>query len=185
MATKTRGAPRSAPKELDAIALLVADHRKVHALFDRYNQSDDDGEKGEICQQVCAMLTVHAAIEEEIFYPAARDALDDSDLLDTAEAEHDVARSLIEQLQEDDLRLNKRDATFGALSECVDLHTEEEESELFAQVRKSSLDLYELADEMRSRKKELEDELGLADEGDEGDEEEVIDMHFSRMARAR
>ena len=182
MATKTRGAPKSA-KELDAIALLIADHRKVHALFDRYKQSDDDGEKGEICQQVCAMLTVHAAIEEEIFYPAARDALDDGDLLDTAEAEHNVARSLIEQLQEDDLRPNRRDATFDALSECVDLHIEEEESELFAQVRKSGLDLHQLADEMRSRKKELEDELGLA--GEDEEEEEALDLRFSRMARAR
>ncbi len=155
----------------EPIAMLIEDHKKVKKLFEQYRKSEDDADKDAISEKVCAMLTVHTTLEEELFYPAARDALEEGDLVDEAEVEHDVAKSLIEQLRAGDFSdSDKRDATFEVLSEYVGHHVDEEESELFKQVRKADMDFETLAEEMRARKEELEAEHGLADE-EEVDEE--------------
>jgi len=101
------------------------------------------------------MLTVHAAIEEEIFYPAVRDALDDSKLLDEAEVEHQAAKDLIEQIQDSDPSDPLYDARVNVLGEYVNHHVQEEEGELFPQVRDAELDLDSLGAEMSARQEEL------------------------------
>ena len=79
---------------VDAVQLLTSDHEEVKALFKEYqglvDQEKGDEEKEALARQICLMLTVHATTEEEIFYPAARQALEDEDLLDEAEVEHAV-----------------------------------------------------------------------------------------------
>lgn len=169
----TRGA-RGGP---DAIALLKADHAAVKELFKEYNQlCEGDGEetdKGEVATRICQELTVHATIEEEIFYPALREALDDQDLLDEAEVEHASAKDLIAQLEQMEPGDNLYDAKVIVLGEYIDHHVKEEEGEMFPKAKKSGVDLTALGAEMATRQQELKSELGLAedDEADEDDEE--------------
>src|ERR1700741_4829381 len=89
-------------KPQDAIKLLTADHREVEALFKKFEGAKNDAEKSDIVAQICEALSAHADIEEEIFYPAARDALTEKgeDLLDEAEVEHASIKSLVAQLEE-------------------------------------------------------------------------------------
>src|SRR5258707_456872 len=103
--SKTRSASKTQAKQQDAIKLLMADHDEVEALFKQFQKLKNDGaQKADIVEQICKALTVHAEIEEEIFYPAAREALaeKDDDLLDEAEVEHASIKSLVEQLQDAD-----------------------------------------------------------------------------------
>jgi len=109
---------------------------------------------------------VHATIEEEIFYPAARDAIDEQDLLDEAEVEHASAKDLIAQIQDMDADEELYDAKVKVLGEYVNHHVQEEENELFPQCKSAGLDLKALGVELASRKQELLTELG-ADEGAE------------------
>ena len=150
---------------LDAINLLIADHREVKALFRAYDQlvqtDGDDDEKQELALQICTMLTVHATVEEELFYPAAREVLgEDEDLVDEAEVEHASALDLIEQIEQsspgDDSLF---DAKVKVLGEYIDHHVKEEEGEMFPKVRKSDLDIDSLGEEMAERKEELLAEL--------------------------
>jgi len=101
------------------------------------------------------MLTVHATIEEEIFYPAARDAIDDESLLNEAEVEHQSAKDLIAQIQASDPSDPLYDAQVKVLGEYVNHHVEEEEGELFPRVKEADLDLDELGAEMSARQEEL------------------------------
>ena len=99
-ASKTaRKTARTAAKPADAIKLLKDDHAEVKKWFKQYESLEDDGEKQALADQICLALTVHAQIEEEIFYPAAREAIDDDDLLDEAEVEHASAKQLIAEIQ--------------------------------------------------------------------------------------
>jgi len=154
--TKGRSASRESN---DAISLLTQDHRNVEGLFKQFEGLDDDDEnKVELVRTICAELTVHATIEEEIFYPAAREALgeDGKDVLDEAEVEHAGAKDLIAQLEEaapgDDLY----DAKVTVLAEYIRHHVKEEEGELFPKLKGSDLDLDALGEEMRARKEELQ-----------------------------
>jgi hemerythrin superfamily protein len=146
--------------QTDAISLLTNDHAEVNELFEQYKAlAEDEGsmttEKQSLAEEICTMLTVHAAIEEEIFYPAVRDALDDSKLLDEAEVEHQAAKDLIEQIQDSDPGDPLYDARVNVLGEYVNHHVQEEEGELFPQVRDAELDLDELGAEMSARQEEL------------------------------
>ena len=107
--TKSASAPakKSAKSSSqDAIKLLTADHNEVKALFKEYEQLVEaeaaDDEKQNIALTICQMLTVHAQIEEEIFYPAAREVLDEQDLVDEADIEHASAKDLIAQIESSD-----------------------------------------------------------------------------------
>jgi len=151
--------------QADAIALLKADHKKVAALFKAYESAKKNKDmKSEIAEQICEELTIHAAIEEEIFYPAARNALNGNDagLLDKAVVEHGSIKGLLAEIQEaldSDAVDEKTDAKVIVLNEYVTHHVKEEEGELFPKVKKSDLDLEEIGASLRARKEELEDAL--------------------------
>lgn len=156
-------APRKQP---DAIQMLTTDHREVEKLFDQYSalaesEDADDTQKTELAQQICAMLQVHTSLEEELFYPAAREAIDEQDLLDEAEVEHASAKDLIALIMGSSPDEALYDARVQVLAEYVKHHVKEEEKELFPKVRKGGVDLAGLAAEMADRKQTLMAELGL------------------------
>jgi hemerythrin-like domain-containing protein len=128
-------------------------------MFETYRQlvdeNADDEQRGELARKICSMLTVHAEIEEEIFYPAMRDSVDDELTLDEAEVEHASAKELIEQLEGMDPGDALYDAKVIVLGEYVDHHVQEEENEIFPQAEKSGIDLDDLGAELASRKREL------------------------------
>jgi hemerythrin superfamily protein len=147
----------AAQKKTDAIALLSADHKEVDALFKEYEKlckaDADDGEKGLLAAQICAMLTVHATIEEELFYPAARAALEDDgqDLLDEAVVEHASAKDLIAQIEDANPGDELFDAKVQVLGEYIRHHVKEEETELFPKVKKAKADLVALGAALAAR----------------------------------
>ena len=146
----------------NAIAILSTDHREVEQLFKDYQALGDkanaktNNKKKEIADQICTALTTHATIEEEIFYPAMREASKDADdLMNEAEVEHASARDLILQIQEMDPEDELYDAKVKVLAELVEHHVKEEEKEMFPKAKKSGLDLDALAEEMNGRRDEI------------------------------
>ena len=157
MATRT---PDTSSTDRDAITLLTDDHEEVRQLFEQYQEfaedaAADDEAKRTLAEEICTMLTVHATIEEEIFYPAARDALDDDSLLNEAEVEHQAAKDLIEQIQNSDPGDPLYDAQVKVLGEYVNHHVEEEEGQLFPLVQQTDIDLDALGAELSARQEEL------------------------------
>jgi hemerythrin superfamily protein len=144
---------RAAPR--DAIALLRADHQLVQELFDKFEKTRAEDRKAALAEQICNELTVHAQIEEEIFYPAAREAIRDEDLIHEATVEHQSAKDLIAQIEASDPSDELFDAKVKVLGEYVKHHVKEEQNELFPQVRKTKLDLKELGERLMTRKQEL------------------------------
>ena len=136
---------------MDAISLLKQDHREVSALFKKFESAKSG--KGAIAAEVCKLLTVHAQVEEELFYPAAREALDDNeegeDLLDEAEVEHASAKELIAQIQASEEDEDLFEAKVKVLGEYIEHHVKEEENELFPKVSKTDLDLEALGENCR------------------------------------
>jgi len=161
-AAKKPAATASAAKT-DATILLERDHNDVKKLFKQYEKLADDEADGEerqaLAQQICTMLTVHATIEEEIFYPAAREAEVEEDLLDEAEVEHASAKDLIAQLRDMEADAPLYDAKVKVLGEYIDHHVGEEEKELFPKCRKSAMDLRDLGVRIAARKQELMGEM--------------------------
>jgi len=150
----------------DAISLLKADHREAEDLFAQYErakEADKTEEKYEIARKVCAALLIHMQVEESIFYPAARAALDEEgdDLLNEAEVEHNGAKDLIKQLGETQADDPMFDAKVKVLSEQIEHHVEEEETELFPKLKKTSLDLDDLGKKMAVAKEDLQERLGV------------------------
>ena len=149
--------------EEDAVSLLTSDHAEVRQMFEEYRQLLDDNagddRRGELAGQICSALTVHAEIEEDVFYPALRERLDDELLLDQAEVEHASVRDLVEQIES----MEPDDALFDAkvlvLAEYVEHHVEEEENEIFPQAEQSGIDLDQLGAELAERRRELMAEL--------------------------
>lgn len=153
----------------NAIALLKADHKKVKGLFEEYKKlCDADGsydEKGEVAAQICKELTIHAQAEEDIFYPALRDAGVEEFVMDEADVEHAGAKDLIAQItamQPDDLLY---DAKVLVLGEYIDHHVKEEEGEMFPKAKTADVDMDALGTEIDARKCELMD-LYEAEGGD-------------------
>ena len=145
----------------DAIALLKADHRAVEALFEQFESASGDGKKRKIALQICLALTVHAKIEEEIFYPACEGKVDE-DLLKESYVEHDGAKVLIAEIMNGGPSDEFYDAKVKVLQEEIEHHVEEEEKRLeglFAQARKADLDLDELGQQLASRKAELTEQF--------------------------
>jgi hemerythrin superfamily protein len=141
---------------MNAIQLLTTDHREVAALFEKFEATDDDA-KGEIAAQICQMLTVHAQIEEELLYPAAREALEEDDvkLVDEAAVEHASVKDLVSQIEAADPTAELFDAKVKVLGEYVTHHVKEEEGELFPKLEDTELDLEALGTELAQRKAEL------------------------------
>ena len=155
-ASKTgRKTARAAAKPADAIKLLKDDHKEVKNYFKQYESLEDDAEKQALADKICTALTVHAQIEEEIYYPATREAINDDDLLDEAEVEHASAKQLIAEIQSMKAGDRLFDAKVTVLGEYIDHHVEEEEGEMFPESRDSDLDLKELGAKLAARKAEL------------------------------
>lgn len=147
----------------DALGLLTADHEKVRALFREFDslkgRDDEDRRKTELVDEICYELTLHSMLEEEIFYPALRKAIDDDELLDEADVEHAGARELISQLEIMAPGDDHFDATVTVLGEEVEHHIEKEEGEMFDAARGAGIDLDDLGEQLAARKDELEEDL--------------------------
>jgi len=142
----------------DAIALLKDDHRKVEELFGQFEKATGDGRKEKLAREICLELSVHATIEEEIFYPACAGSVEE-DLLKEAYVEHDAAKVLIAQIMSNEGSGDEFfDAKVKVLQEEIEHHVEEEEKRmegLFAQARKAGLDMDALGEQLMARKLEL------------------------------
>lgn len=147
----------------DAIALLTADHKEVKAMFKEFESmkkgDSSDDEKGALVQRICTALTIHATIEEEIFYPAVREAIDDLDLMDEADVEHAGAKELIAQLESASPGDDHYDAKVTVLGEMIDHHVKEEEGQMFPKAKKA-IDTGVVGAELEARQAELTQELG-------------------------
>jgi hemerythrin superfamily protein len=155
---------KSRSKSVEAIDMLKQDHEKVEKGFKKFEEMDRDDAAScrELIMTVCEELKVHSTLEEEVFYPAAREAIDNEDIVNEAAIEHETARMLIEQLEnmpEDDPNYH---ATFTVLGEYVRHHIKAEEKEIFPALKKSGLDLAALGERMRERRLELVDEMEKA-----------------------
>ena len=160
MPTSTK---RAAP---DACSLLDTDHRNVKKMFKEYEElthsraADAQQKKRELANQICTELTVHAQIEEEIFYPALRKAISETDLLDEAEVEHGTAKELTAQIESATDVDDKFDARVIVLGEYIDHHVKEERNEIFVKARAAKgLDLMAMREQLATRKEELMEEL--------------------------
>src|SRR6478672_2822348 len=142
----------------DAIALLKQDHRTVEDLFAQFEKASGDGRKQSLAEEICLELSVHAAIEEEIFYPACEGKVDE-DLLKESYVEHDGAKVLIAEIMAGGPKEDEYyDSKVKVLSEEIEHHVEEEEKRmegLFAQARKAGLDMDALGEQLAARKAEL------------------------------
>jgi hemerythrin-like domain-containing protein len=148
--------------ETDACALLDADHRAVKKLFNQFDELAGSSalrsvkQRMEIAREICMQLTVHAQIEEEIFYPQLRGAFKKTDLLAEAEIEHGTAKDLIAQIQSAQEPNEEFDAQVKVLGEYIDHHVKEERNEIFPKARSTrGLDLVAMRDELAARKQEL------------------------------
>jgi hypothetical protein len=144
----------------NAISLLKSDHEEVSELFEKYEKGVERStaqQKTALAQQICGALTVHAQIEEEIFYPACHEHVEDAeDLLAEAKVEHVTLKELIAKIEKAEPGSEEFDAEVKVLGEYVKHHLKEEQNELFPKVRKSELDLNEVGQQLAARKEELQ-----------------------------
>lgn len=165
----------------DAITLLKQDHETVRQMFEEFEKADED-RKFELAAEICQALTVHSTIEEEIFYPQVREAIEAEDMMLEAEIEHDTVKNLIERVQEGEVDETQLSAMIKVMNEYVNHHVNEEQRRMFPRVKRSDIDLEALGKELLERKTELEAELRAAgpldtsasddsDDADEGDDE--------------
>jgi hemerythrin superfamily protein len=148
----------AAKEQLDAVALLKADHRKVEALFEKFESTKAASAKQKLALQICTELVVHTSIEEEIFYPACDGQIEDEDLLPEAYVEHDGAKVLIAEILDSKPDDEFYDAKVKVLSEQIKHHVKEEEKRaegLFAEAKAAGLDMDDLGARMAARKAEL------------------------------
>ena len=153
--TKTTTTQKSSPATQDAIALLKADHEAVSQLFSDYERTHSESNRKSLVAEICTALSVHAQIEEEIFYPAVKTALRDKFLVPEATVEHAAVKDLIAQIEGSEPDGEMYDAKVMVLSEYVKHHVKEEQHEMFPKVKASSLDTIELGTRMAARKKQL------------------------------
>lgn len=155
-ATATQPASRRTAGGPDAITLLKEDHKKVSGLFKEFDKATGK-RKQAIAGEICTELTIHATIEEEIFYPEARQCLDDKgeDLLDEAEVEHEGIKGLVRKIQASGGNDDLFEANVTVLREYVEHHVKEEETEMFPKLRKTRFDAREVGARLDERKKEL------------------------------
>jgi hypothetical protein len=151
-------------KKTTALDLLKADHKKVKDLFDQFEDATGEEEKQEISLQVIKELKIHSVIEEEIFYPAIRKQAEQSELVDEAEEEHRVAKTLLEELEGMGSATEHFEAKFMVLAENVRHHIKEEESEVFSEAKKADIDLSELGEQMKERKEQLMNDENMLDD---------------------
>ena len=142
-------------KSQEATALLHADHKLVSSLFEEYESTKSSSKKKALVSQICKELTVHAQVEEEIFYPAVQAALKDHELIPEATVEHATLKALIAEVEGVEPSGDMYDAKIKVLSEYVTHHVKEEESEMFPQAKSTKLDMMDLGSQMAERKTQL------------------------------
>ena len=153
--SKNPTTPKNSAVAKDAIALLKADHGMVSGLFADYEKTNSSTKKKALVAEICSELSVHAQIEEEIFYPAVKAALKDKLLVPEATVEHASVKDLIAQIEGVEPDGEIYDAKVKVLSEYVKHHVKEEQNEMFPKAKASSLDLVELGARMAARKADL------------------------------
>lgn len=170
MATRRSSSKSTEPNAID---LLEEDHKKVQKIFKQVEKIDGDEEAlSALVEEAIAELKVHTQIEEQVFYPAAREALaedeESEDLLNEASVEHESAKTLIEKLEGMDPSDPYYRATFTVLGEYVSHHIKEEEQELFPKLKKAKkLDVEAVAQELQEAREQVRAELGLEVPGEE------------------
>ena len=162
--TKSRSKSKPASKKAkaapaEALAILRADHTLVNDLFAQVEKTRKQEKKMMLVEQICQELTIHAQVEEEIFYPAVKEALDDDELVPEAWVEHASLKVLIADIEDGEDDEEMYNARVKVLSEYVKHHVKEEKNEMFPKVKKSGLDLKELGAQILERKEELKAEL--------------------------
>lgn len=157
MTTTTR---KPTDKHVDAITLLTEDHKQVKKLFSDFEKlTKSEGKsstKAKLVQEICNALTVHSQVEEEVFYPAVRAAINDNPLMDEADVEHAGAKALISQLKAMKPEDDHYDAKVTVLGESIDHHVKEEEDEMFPKAKKAKVDTEALGVKIMKRKQELQ-----------------------------
>ncbi len=139
----------------DAIALLRADHKKVSALYEQYENTRSAAKKKALVATICLELSVHAKVEEEIFYPAVKAALKDKELIPEAQVEHASLKELIAQVRDKEPDGEMFDAKIKVMSEYTKHHVKEEQNEMFPKAKATRLDMNELGARIAARKEEL------------------------------
>jgi hemerythrin superfamily protein len=153
-------AAKSRAASSDAIALLKDDHKRVSALFDQYEKARTAARKQSIVSKICEELSVHATVEEEIFYPAVRAALKDRELVPEAIVEHATIKEFIAKVGGKTPDGDMFDAHIQVMGEYVKHHVKEEQTEMFPKARKTKLDMKEIGAQIAARKKELQRDPG-------------------------
>ena len=165
LSTQTRSSRGKPTRDMNAIDLLETDHEEVKSLFRKYGKlakAEASGdERAALARQICTVLKVHTQIEEEIFYPAAREVLPEGDLVDEAAVEHASARDLIVQIEAMRPNEDLYDAKIKVLGEYVDHHVKEEQDEMFPKLRRR-MDIKDVGARLQARKQELMAEGGPA-----------------------
>jgi len=154
----------------DPFSILEQDHQEVDDLFDQYSQADDDIDdadelsvaKAALVEEICAKLTLHARIEDEVVYPELRAAIEQPELIDESEIEHATAKDLIEQLESMDEDDPERDLTVETLAQCIRAHVAKEETEIFPMAREAGIDFERIANSMEALRMELMQEAAAA-----------------------
>lgn len=151
-----KAAADAAPKAVDATKLLKDDHKLVNDLFEEYDKSRSTAKKRDLVAKICRELTIHAQIEEEIFYPAVKAALKDKELIPEATVEHNTLKQLIAEVEGKEPDGEMFDARIKVMAEYVKHHVKEEQNEIFPKAKKSTkLDMKELGAQLMERKEEL------------------------------
>jgi len=153
-ASARRAPSRAQARRPDALRMLKDDHQKVKEMFGRFERAQSSTKEG-LARTICEELKVHAQLEEEVFYPAVREAIDDEDMMEEAEIEHDTAKYLIAKIEASSPSDESFDACVKVLGEYIQHHVKEEEGEMFKKVRRSRLDTAALGEQMKERKGEL------------------------------
>jgi Hemerythrin HHE cation binding domain len=152
---KKTTAPKSLPRPQEATALLRADHKLVSGLFAEYEKARSPSKKKQLVTQICTELSVHAQVEEEIFYPEVKLALKDHDLVPEATVEHATLKDLIAQVEGIEPDGDMYDAKIKVLSEYVKHHVKEEQNEMFPKAKATRLDMVDLGARISARKAEI------------------------------
>lgn len=177
MRTTKQDKARTQPDTQDALEMLEADHRAVEKLFTAFRKAaaDDLEGKATLAQRACEELSIHTMLEEELLYPAAQQALPDSEKVDVEEAyvEHFLVKTLVARFETLKAGDKGFDATFKVMSEMVEHHVQEEEQTLFPELRQSTSDLRTLGDRMAKRRAELQSKLDAVGSRSVGDKTET------------
>lgn len=154
-AKKTTTRRETSPRVKEATALLTADHKLVSALFAEYEKTRSTEKKKQLVSKICTELSVHAQVEEEIFYPAVKSALKDKVLIPEATVEHATLKALIAEVEGVDPDGEMFDAKVKVMAEYVKHHVKEEQNVMFPKAKSSRLDMMELGAALAARKAEL------------------------------